>query len=249
MKFSNPIFILRILGLFALAVQLPLGLFAQVTLSNQLIGSSGNYSSGGGVLLSSSVGEIAVTTFFSSSNYLTQGFQQPSGAALSFTTNSLNSTCMDADNGYAEVAVKSGMGPFQYLWLPTSENTASIKNLKPGIYTVTVTDARGLSLTDTVSVLLDFEGACGLHIYSGFTPNGDNHNDTWVIDGINEFPSNHVFLFNRWGDKVWEKNNYNNADVVWDGTNMKNERLPDGTYFYIVSIDGKKYKGWVELTH
>ncbi|MBL0047351.1 MAG: gliding motility-associated C-terminal domain-containing protein [Bacteroidetes bacterium] len=249
MKFSNPIFTKGFFGLVVFSLLFTLESFAQVTISSQLVGASGNYSSGGGVLLSSSVGEMTVNTFFSGSHYLTQGFQQPNSDALSFTTNSLNSSCFDADNGYAEVAVKSGVGPFQYQWLPTAENTASIKNLKPGSYTVTVTDARGFSLTDTVTVLLDYEGACGLHIYSGITPNGDNHNDTWVIDGINEFPSNHVFLFNRWGDKVWEKNNYNNTDVVWDGTNMKNERLPDGTYFYIVSIDSKKYKGWVELTH
>ena len=155
---------------------------------------------------------------------------------------------MDADNGYAEVVVQSGLGPFQFLWLPGNESTSNIKNLKPGKYSITVTDSRGFSLSDSVFVFLDFDGACGLHIYSGVSPNGDNLNDIWVIDGINEFPNNNVYIFNRWGDKVWEKNNYNNTDVIWDGTNMKNENLPTGTYFYIVSIDKKKYKGWVELT-
>ena len=221
---------------------------AQISLSRQLVGSTGNYSSAGGVSISSSVGEVAVQTFFSTTHFLTQGFQQPTSGSLSFTTKTLNSACMDADNGYAEVVVQSGLGPFQFLWLPGNESTSNIKNLKPGKYSITVTDSRGFSLSDSVFVFLDFDGACGLHIYSGVSPNGDNLNDIWVIDGINEFPNNNVYIFNRWGDKVWEKNNYNNTDVIWDGTNMKNENLPTGTYFYIVSIDKKKYKGWVELT-
>jgi gliding motility-associated-like protein len=221
---------------------------AQITLSSQLIGATGNYSSNGNITLSASTGEVAIQTFFSNSHFLTQGFQQPNNDELSFSMNTLNATCADADNGYAEVQVKSGLGPFQYLWQPVLQSSQSIKNLAPGIYTVMVTDARGFSIIDTLTIGQDYEGACGLHIYSGLTPNGDNNNDFWIIDGIGEFPTNHVYLYNRWGDKVWEKNNYNNTDVVWDGKNMKNEHLPDGTYFYLLSIDNKKYKGWVELT-
>ena len=247
MKFSIPLF-LKLYFVVLLLIGSQVSTWAQVSISQQLVGSTGNYSSANGILLSASVGEIAVQTFFSGSHYLTQGFQQPSAGGLSFTTNSLNSACLDADNGYAEVLVKSGLGPFQFNWQPGGETNSSIKNLKPGKYLVKVIDARGFSLTDTVSVFLDYDGTCGLHIYSGISPNGDNHNDTWVIDGISEFPNNNVYIFNRWGDKVWEENNYNNTDVVWDGSNLNNEQLPTGTYFYIVSVDKKKYKGWVELT-
>ncbi len=247
MKFRNTFFT-KLLGFLLVFCNLQQATIAQVTLSSQLLGTTGNYSSGAGLILSSSVGEIAVQTFFSNSHFLTQGFQQPNTGGLSFKTNSLNSTCEDSENGYAEVIVQAGYGPFSFLWQPSGETTASIKNLKPGKYTITVKDARGFLVTDTVNVELDFEGACGLHIYKGITPNGDNNNDSWIIDGIEEFPTNNVFLFNRWGDKVWEKNNYNNTSVIWEGTNMKNERLPEGTYFYLISINSKKFKGWVELS-
>ncbi len=222
---------------------------AQLVISHQLIGSTGNYSTGGGIALSSSTGEVAVETFFSSSHYLTQGFQQPGSKGISFVINTLNSACIDANNGFAEVQVKTGYAPFQYIWEPNGESTSKITNLKPGKYVVQVTDARGLSLRDSIEILLDFDGACGLHIYNGITPNGDNHNDKWIIDGIEEFPVNEVIIYNRWGDKVWGKKNYNNSDVLWDGNNMDDEQLPDGTYFYLVTINTKKYKGWVELTH
>ena len=247
MNLRNTFFLKSALSLLVPVISI-LNVNAQVSISSELISSTGNYSSGGGISLSSSVGEIAVQTFFSATHFLTQGFQQPGSGGLSFTTNSLNSACVDADNGYAEVLVKSGFGPFNFEWQPGGESTSNIKKLKPGKYFITVKDARGFSLSDSVLVGLDFEGACGLHIYSGISPNGDNMNDTWVIDGINEFPKNNVYIFNRWGDRVWENDNYNNTDVVWDGRNLKNEKLPEGTYFYQVSINNKKYKGWVELT-
>lgn len=221
---------------------------AQLSITPQLIGSTGNYSSNAGVSLSASTGELAVQTFFSSNHFVTQGFQQPQQKGLSFSVTTISSSCLNADNGFAEVSIKSGVGPFQFLWLPGGETSSSIKNLKPGMYTVTVTDARSFKLSDTVVIHLEYEGACALHFYSGITPNNDHQNDAWIIDGIEEFSSNSVFIFNRWGDIVWQGKNYNNSEVVWNGTSSKNEELPEGTYFYLVTIDHQKYKGWVELT-
>ena len=88
-----------------------------------------------------------------------------------------------------------------------------------------------------------------LHIYSGLSPNGDGHNDTWVIDGITKFPANSVEIYNRWGDKVWAGTNYDNTNVIWKGTNQSGVVLTDATYFYLIGVNEKKHKGWVELTH
>lgn len=237
--------LLCVFFLSAMALQID----AQITLTPQLISTTGNFSKAGSLSLSASVGELAVETFFSSSHYLTQGFHQPGEEKLSFTSNAINSSCTDAANGYAEIQIKSGRGPFQCLWQPGGETSFEIHNLNPGLYSVTVTDVRGLSLSDTVRIKTENEGPCGLHFYSGLTPNGDNLNDLWIIDGIEQLPKNNVCIYNRWGDKIWEKNNYNNKEIVWNGNNSKNEALPQGTYFYVLSTQKNKYKGWVELTH
>lgn len=67
-----------------------------------------------------------------------------------------------------------------------------------------------------------------------FSPNGDGHNDTFVIRHLEEYPINKIHIFNRWGDKVFEAEPYLNN---WDGTvNIKSQFLgnavPEGTYFY-----------------
>ena len=57
------------------------------------------------------------------------------------------------------------------------------------------------------------------------------------------FESTDLVVFNRWGNKVFESNNYQND---WDGGN-----LSDGTYFYILKCHGYKndytYKGSVMI--
>jgi gliding motility-associated-like protein len=58
-----------------------------------------------------------------------------------------------------------------------------------------------------------------------------------------------VSIYNRWGDLVWSGKNYDNVNVVWEGKNKNGQDLPDATYFYLVEIPDKTYKGWVELTH
>ncbi len=78
---------------------------------------------------------------------------------------------------------------------------------------------------------------CGLDIPNGFTPGGDdNFNNTYVIEGIEEYPGNSIIIFNRWGNKVYETSDYAND---WDGTTnvgagLVGTELPTGTYYYIL---------------
>ena len=40
-------------------------------------------------------------------------------------------------------------------------------------------------------------------IPTGFTPNGDGFNDTWVIGGAEYLINANVQIFNRWGQRVF----------------------------------------------
>jgi gliding motility-associated-like protein len=103
--------------------------------------------------------------------------------------------------------------------------------------------------TDSLFVTVTEGDDCGFHIYNAFSPEGDGINDTWTIEGIAQFPENKVMIMNRWGDKIREFENYNNNDVVWDGTGDAGE-LPASTYYYIIDIDNgtRQYSGWVFLS-
>ncbi|MDX2191158.1 MAG: gliding motility-associated C-terminal domain-containing protein [Bacteroidota bacterium] len=79
----------------------------------------------------------------------------------------------------------------------------------------------------------------------GFSPNNDNDNQFFKIQGIESYPNSKLEVFNRWGKIVYVNSNYNND---WAGTNSKSENLTDDTYFYVLTLpNGKIYKNYVVL--
>ncbi|MBK7239766.1 MAG: gliding motility-associated C-terminal domain-containing protein [Flavobacteriales bacterium] len=82
---------------------------------------------------------------------------------------------------------------------------------------------------------------------TGFSPNGDGANDTFVIHGIEAYPRNTLTVVNRWGNVVYDTFNYTNN---WAGDNMQGQALPDGTYFVRFAVNGgeRTWKGYVEIT-
>ena len=79
---------------------------------------------------------------------------------------------------------------------------------------------------------------CG--IPEGFSPNGDNLNDRFVIPKIREdYPNFTLEIYNRWGNVVF-KGNASTPD--WDGvsnqsTTLGNDVVPAGVYFYILNYN------------
>ena len=93
---------------------------------------------------------------------------------------------------------------------------------------------------------------CGFTIPEAFTPDGDGVNDFFVIEGIELFTNNSITIFNRWGNVVFQTNNYENN---WNGTstnsmNAGGDELPTGTYYYLFDTGTTEYnviKGFIYL--
>ncbi len=113
---------------------------------------------------------------------------------------------------------------------------------------------------DTALVVVTVESnTCSPKFANAFSPNGDNINELFEIEGSDacfdeEFPPS-LLIFNRWGDLVYQVENYDNT-MAWDGTwQENNEDVPDGTYFYAFTyqvFEGeqtvpKKMTGFVEV--
>ncbi len=242
----------KIFFIFSVTIAVHLNAQQVGSLTPVLIGSSGNYSTGGNITLSSSVGECIVPTTQAGPIILTQGFQQPSvngTLSLQSTVSYFNSTCLGANDGVATLSATGGSAPYTYIWSSGSGDTLqSVDSLAPGNYTVTVIDAGNLSQTHTFTVI-DGTDICGIVTYTGFSPNGDGQNDVWVVDYLELHQPNEVEIYNRWGGMVWRGTNYDNVNVVWNGRTQDQTELPDGTYYWIIKVDGAVTKGWVELTH
>jgi gliding motility-associated-like protein len=150
-----------------------------------------------------------------------------------------------------------GSENFSWQWEPgglvvdaEARETTTLPLFTDTTFYLTVTDrVSGCVAGDQVRIVIGQEPVPGddcIVIHDVITPNGDGMNDRWIIDCISEFPQNQVVIFDRWGDKVREFENYNNTSVVWDGTNSRGEKLPDGTYYYLLTIrNGARYNGWI----
>lgn len=94
-----------------------------------------------------------------------------------------------------------------------------------------------------------------LHVFNAISPNGDNSNDSWVIQGIENYPENEVYIYDRWGNLVFEERGYDNSeDKKWKGTAnagmlTTGQQLPAGTYYYLINIPVLKEQltGYIEL--
>lgn len=112
-----------------------------------------------------------------------------------------------------------------------------------GIYSEQLTNAAGCDSIVTLELtVLDCEAL--LEISNICTPNGDDKNDTWKVSDLNQIQGCTVQIFNRWGQLMFETNDYQND---WNGT-KDGEVLPDGAYYYVISCtDEREYQGVINL--
>ncbi|MCB0492190.1 MAG: BspA family leucine-rich repeat surface protein [Cyclobacteriaceae bacterium] len=92
------------------------------------------------------------------------------------------------------------------------------------------------SCTD-VTLQIDLNGE--IVVFNGISPNGDGDNDYFFIQNIQVIePANNVTIYNRWGDKVFEIENYDslNPDKRFEGQQNNGKELPSGVYFYKIEF-------------
>ncbi len=228
---------------------------AQTIIERQVYGSAGKSEILNGTDYSYTIGEVVVTTETIGSTILTQGFQQPERITSpdSIVYELQNASCKDAKDGLIRIVSLPNctLSALQVFFWNDGDTSRIKTNLAPGEYIanfICLTNPLD-TIRDTIYVGLESEEPCLLKFYSGFTPNKDGSNDYWHIENIEVFMPNNVNIFNRWGDLVFTGENYDNVNVKWDGKdNKKNLQLPDGTYFYVATVQDIVYKGWVELT-
>jgi len=133
-----------------------------------------------------------------------------------------------------------------YLWQDGSTGRYYLVNYddpaEDNLYWVEVKDANSCVNADSIYIEV-FD----IFIPIVITPNGDGDNDRFEPDpdrwnGINDHT---MTVFNRWGEKVWETNDFESG---WDG--KKNGKyVAEGAYFWVLEVSvgpenlKKSYKG------
>jgi len=118
-----------------------------------------------------------------------------------------------------------------YSWTPTLETTPQITASLSGNYKVKVTSADGCSNTDDINLI----DSCPPVVWlpNAFTPNDADPNNIYkpYIEG---FKSLRMFIYNRWGQKMYETTDLNGG---WDGFYLGDPAV-EGVYICLLELVG-----------
>jgi gliding motility-associated-like protein len=153
----------------------------------------------------------------------------PSATLCQFTKESITLTAPD--------------GFVKYEWNGQAGNT-TFSTDKLGPVNLTVTDNNGCKATQTINISSHCDD---IHIPNTFSPNGDGHNDNWVIAGLEGDLSTTVKVYNRLGSLVFQSKGYASP---WNGT-FSGKKLPAAVYYYVISTQEAKQvlSGWVTILY
>ena len=111
------------------------------------------------------------------------------------------------------------------------------------------------TVDDPTEIELNGEYVPNIEIFELVTPNNDQKNDYFIITGIEDYPDNILQIYNRWGVLVFEVEGYpggGNSEAFRGFSNgrvtiSKDEKLPSGTYYYVLSFPGANNPGKKEF--
>jgi gliding motility-associated-like protein len=108
----------------------------------------------------------------------------------------------------------------------------------------------------------DIDPDCSLIIPEGFSPNGDGVHDFFQVYCIEKYPNAIMRIFDRAGNKLFEKQHYGNLDywgsdkdAWWWGTSdnkwiIGRGTLPAGNYLYLLELgNGEVRSGTVMIAY
>jgi gliding motility-associated-like protein len=155
-------------------------------------------------------------------------------------------TTLDADlpavgEGYWQF--NQGIGEFEDSTLYNTVVKFYFPNTGNYILLWTVINGLCPAVSDTVSISVGEP-----RIFNGFSPNGDQINDSFLIN-LSDSVDCQLIILDRWGNQVYSTSA---RDIlIWQGENEQGEQgepMPEGTYFYIFKQTGlADRRGFIEL--
>ncbi|MFN3756567.1 MAG: gliding motility-associated C-terminal domain-containing protein [Flavobacterium sp.] len=97
---------------------------------------------------------------------------------------------------------------------------------------------------------------CPPTIYNWISANGDEKNDHFIIEGLeNIFENFELLIYNRWGRLLWkgDKSNPRWSGEVTQSGKLFGNFVPSGTYYYVLNLNDSDYPepyiGYVYITY
>lgn len=171
--------------------------------------------------------------------------------AVTISTSETSLLCIDTAVLFTATAINGGANP-TFQWHLNGANIGS----NSSAFTTHGTLMNG----DSISVTMTSNSACAspatafgiitidcpqIEIPNVFTPNNDGVNDVFKVNlGGQALQNFNINIYDRWGILIFSSPSVN---YKWDGRTTSGQKVVDGTYFYVIDLNGKQYKGTIML--
>lgn len=108
----------------------------------------------------------------------------------------------------------------------SSERNPSHTFSGAGPYEVFLSVSSGVGCSSVYTAIVELD-PCSIEIPNVFTPNHDEFNESFRIKNLENYESNELVVYNRWGRIAYKAENYDNT---W-----KAENVSSGVYYYVFS--------------
>jgi len=124
-----------------------------------------------------------------------------------------------------------------YEWYAANDSLISTEEVltvtDPGSFYIWVQDANGCTDYSDIAIV-NMVPITQLFVPNTFTPNGDEHNELFVIKGYNIITYN-LKVFDKWGEQLFESDN---IEKYWDGK-YNNKQVQQDAYYYNIEVLGE----------
>lgn len=131
----------------------------------------------------------------------------------------------------SSLANNSQIISWQYLFhdgTVVNDSLAQFTYPDSGFYQVSLIVVNADGCIDTLTTLI-WVIELPIATYNFFSPNGDAINETLIFSNLEQYPGSKIKIFNRWGNLVYQNNDYKND---WSATDQS-----EGVYFYILEVN------------
>ena len=139
---------------------------------------------------------------------------------------------------YENETVELTAGTYTYYeWYTVNDSLVSNEEIltvsDSGSFYIWVQDENGCEDLSEI-VIVNVVPITQLFIPNSFTPNDDEHNELFVIKGMNVVTFS-IKIFDRWGEQLFESDS---IDKYWDGR-FNTKKVQQGAYYYNIEVLGK----------
>ena len=139
---------------------------------------------------------------------------------------------------YENETVELTAGTYTYYeWYTVNDSLVSNEEIltvsDSGSFYIWVQDENGCEDLSEI-VIVNVVPITQLFIPNSFTPNNDEHNELFVIKGMNVVTFS-IKIFDRWGEQLFESDS---IDKYWDGK-FNTKKVQQGAYYYNIEVLGE----------